>query len=640
MQSQATRWAIPTRLFWIMALMATAVYATTAALAAPTGDTLDTRGIVTSFPAGLVGEWIVAGESYTASASTVFKQEDATFAVDGCVDVEYTESGGTRQAVRIDAKQLYDCQGGGGTQPWQQYGRITSFPAGLIGSWVVGTTSYTTTVSTSFQQEHGAFAVGRCVEVKFQPGTFSATEIETEDDYHCANPGQPALAQHYGVVDSFPAGLVGSWSVGGQPYTATTSTQFQQNDGPFVVGGCVEVKYTPADSTAVEIETKEPARCDGAGGGTPAISKQYGLLVSRPVTVTGMWTIGALTVEATAATQLEQEHGLLDVGVCASASHSGGLATKIESEEPYKCEGGSATNFAYGLIENLPANLFGTWLVSGVPYQVNPSTELNQEDGPFAVAACVKVTYFTENGVNQATEVETQSGDDCAPGPQTPAPVSKIYATIDSLPASPFIGPWSIGGFPFTAVASTLFDQEDGAFGAGQCVEAKFTAATGELWQVESKPADRCVILKLYGVVESIPVGNMGTWIIGGREVVANAQTVFSQEHGVLAVGAFVEVRYALDGATAVASRIETHVAPGAGRTTSVGTLQSISVDGQTWMISGQPYQADPAADVRGGARAPQVGQPVYYNSYTSNTTAFFTTAALGSQNFLPVITR
>lgn len=616
-----------------------AVGLTTAVLAATTGDdNPDVRGIVDSFPAGLVGEWVVEGVSYQADSNTEFKQEDATFAVGGCVDIEYV-AGSPNQAVRIDAKLLIDC-GANGENSWQVYGRITTFPAGLVGQWVVGTTTYTATASTEFEQEHGSFAVNQCVEVKFEPTTLNAIEIETEDDYHCANPSQP-FAQQYGLLEAFPAGLVGSWTVSGQSYTATASTQFEQSDGPFVVGRCVEVKYVPSNGTAVEIETKEPARCAGVGGGgTPAVSKSYGTLVARPAGTVGNWTIGALTVVATTTTTIEESHGSLTVGVCASATHANGVASKIESEEPYHCQGGTATNFAYGLIETLPPNWYGTWLVSGVAYQVNPGTELDQEEGPFALAGCVKVEYFTTNGVNQATEVETETGDDCAPNPQGPRPTSKIYATINSLPASPFVGAWMIGGLNFTATAETFFEQDDGAFAAGQCVEALFTAE-GTLIVVETKTIDRCQpLLKLYGIVEAMPpIGVEAPWQISGH-VTASSLPIIDQSNGLLAVGAFVEVGYVLDLGVPVIMRVKTHVAPGAGRTTSAGTLQSVSADGQTWQINGQSYTADPAAEIGRGNRAPQVGGVVYFNSYATAGTAYLTQATAGSQIFLPVVVR
>jgi hypothetical protein len=117
------------RMAAVLLLGLAAVGIHTAVRAATTGDdNLDVRGIVESFPAGLVGEWVVAGVSYQADSNTEFKQEDATFAVGGCVDIEYI-AGSPNQAVRIDAKQLFECQENG-ENSWQVYGRIATFPAG------------------------------------------------------------------------------------------------------------------------------------------------------------------------------------------------------------------------------------------------------------------------------------------------------------------------------------------------------------------------------------------------------------------------------------------------------------------------------------------------------------------------------
>ena len=51
-----------------------------------------------------------------------------------------------------------------------------------------------------------------------------------------------------------------------------------------------------------------------------------------------------------------------------------------------------------------------------------------------------------------------------------------------------------------------------------------------------------------YGLIESRPAGNTGTWVIGGRQVSATEQTKFDDDEGPLAVGACVEVDY--DGGT------------------------------------------------------------------------------------------
>jgi hypothetical protein len=45
----------------------------------------------------------------------------------------------------------------------------------------------------------------------------------------------------YGWVESMPEGLHGTWIIGGQQVATNPRTQFDQVDGPLMVGGCAKV---------------------------------------------------------------------------------------------------------------------------------------------------------------------------------------------------------------------------------------------------------------------------------------------------------------------------------------------------------------------------------------------------------------
>ena len=62
-----------------------------------------------------------------------------------------------------------------------------------------------------------------------------------------------------GIVMTFPEGLVGTWVVDTTTFTATENTRFEQEEGPFTVGGCVKVIYQTANMEAVEISTRPGA---------------------------------------------------------------------------------------------------------------------------------------------------------------------------------------------------------------------------------------------------------------------------------------------------------------------------------------------------------------------------------------------
>ncbi len=47
---------------------------------------------------------------------------------------------------------------------------------------------------------------------------------------------------------------------------------------------------------------------------------------------------------------------------------------------------------------------------------------------------------------------------------------------------------------------------------------------------------------KVYGVIEKLPQGEVGTWIVNGREIVVTKDTRIREKHGKAKAGAYVEV--------------------------------------------------------------------------------------------------
>lgn len=583
-------------------------------------------GHVESRPDGNIGVWVIGGESFVADTATTFDETQGPLTVGACAEVEYTTANDTNLATHIESKHADDCGSGGDGDPMQVYGYLDSFPADLIGDWVVAGITYTADSQTQFVQEHGPFAVGVCVEVQFVSTTYLATRIQTESDYKCAGGDDGGHSQAYGILDSFPVDLVGNWVVDGITYTADIHTQFEQESGPFFVGTCVEVKYDAATFYAAEIGTAGGDDC--AGSGDPE-QKFYGLIEVIPAEVTGTWTIGGVEFVGTAATELEEEHGQLVVGACAEVEYvsngSVNTATKIGTESPYHCNGGSYINTAYGIVNSFPDTLYGTWVISGTSYIASPdTTQFEQEDGSFAVGVCVKVQYFTTDGLHQAVKIETK--DQGCTGGSLPA-LSKVYATIDSFPPEPYLGTWEIGGSVYSATVTTAFEQESGPFAIGTCVEAKYnTTPDGNLLtSVETKQAYKCQgndgdEFHAYGAIEILPdtTDLIGTWQVSGITYEVDAATFLNQEHGFFTLGAYVEVQYVVSDTVRLATKIETHVEPDHGVATVVGTLESFDStdDWGNWVIDGVTYQADPAIEVGSGTRAPQVGRLVWVNTY------------------------
>ncbi|VAW35418.1 hypothetical protein MNBD_CHLOROFLEXI01-4313 [hydrothermal vent metagenome] len=609
------------------------------------------QGVIDSRPVGTVGVWGIGGDTFTAVASTIIEEEHGPLTVGACAEVKYVSTA-DQTAVKIESKEPLECNESGGGYV-QIYGTLQSFPSGLIGSWVVDGINYTADGSTQFEQENGVFSVGQCVELKYSPSSNTALEIETENSYKCSGSGTPsAYTEVKGILTSFPAALVGNWIVDGITYTADSNTQFEQEDGPYLAGGCVEVKFIGSTNAAIEIGTTESNDC--AGGSSNPELKFYGLIETVPAGNIGSWTIGGQIFVSDGTTQLEQENGVFAPSICAEVEYyvsgSDNVTTEIKTEDAYNCNGGSYTNEAYGTINSFPASLFGSWVVDNVTYVASVgSTQFEQDDASFAANVCVKVKYATVDGINHASEIEAKSSDDCGSDPSLPGE-SKLFATIDSFPATPFIGAWTIGSVPYTATAQTEFKQEDGAFANGVCVQAEYQVIGGinTLSEVETELAYKCqqgdsgVDFSSYGTVEIMPTtaDMIGSWQISGISFTTNVATQFSQEHGFLTVGAYVEVHYTTAGGINTATKIETHVAPNSGSDFVVGELESHdgADDWNEWVVDGETIMADPIIQVGNGNQTPQVGQRVMLNTYQVNGVRFATTANFANQTFIPIV--
>ncbi len=634
---------------------------------------MEWTGIVITRPIGVAGTWVVGGMSFEATSSTLLKQEHGPLTVGACAQVKYQMNGSVRQALSIASQEAHKCSGDDDDhgEHMKVYSYVNVLPAGfpitLTGEWVIGNVTYTAGITTHFEQEHGAFAVGQCVGVEYISDTHrTALEIETVPAFKCQVPsggGIPRAVIH-GIVESFPPELVGTWTVSGTVYTATASTRFEQEHGPFFVGGCVEVKFDPTNKVAFEISTEEAHKCSGP---RPAERKFFGVISSIPTGTFGIWVIGGASFVVTTTTELKEEHGPLVVGVCAEVEYvvsgTDNLAKEISSEEMYKCSTGTFTNVAIGRISSFPPGLFGTWVITRNggftdTFQADMSTEFKQEHGSFTVGVCVKVKYLTLEGVNRAIEIETEEAEHC--GDHVPPLPGRhiVFARINQFPTStPPIGLWVIGGVEYSATSATKFGEEHGPFAVGACVKAQYSVVsnTNILHKVQTKDDHKCVIsgtnvFRAYGAIESFPAGLIGEWRIGGITYTADISTEFEQEHGLFAVGAFVEVKY-ISGTPRLALSIETHVAPHAGLGNVIGVLEAhdMNDDWSNWQVNGVIYKADPAIEViesngtmaTGASPAVAVGQAVYLNFYRrADGTPYATFVSSVHQVFLPIVSR
>lgn len=63
-----------------------------------------------------------------------------------------------------------------------------------------------------------------------------------------------------GIVQSRPAGKVGTWVIGGRTFVATRATRLDTLEGPLSVGACAKVRFR-GTNTAIEIDSEPASDC-------------------------------------------------------------------------------------------------------------------------------------------------------------------------------------------------------------------------------------------------------------------------------------------------------------------------------------------------------------------------------------------
>ncbi len=521
-------------------------------------DDVEVKGILQSFPPGLIGDWRVSGITYTAIASTTFEQRDGPFAVGACVEVKHPLS--STVALSIKTEDGIACGPNAGTVA-KARGILTAFPPALIGTWVVNTTTYQVVSATQLHTRHGEFYLGACVEVRYliSDTNRTATEVETEspDDCGWGAPITPTLEAR-GVITGRPptSTLFGTWFIGGNAYLAVTgTTQFKQENGALLIGTCAKVKYVDQNGqrVAARISSEEPHDCRAPGED----NELHGAITSLPATpgLLGVWGIGGRDLVVTETTILE--HGPFTVGLIVEAHYTRAadgalIATRIEGKRGATDDKAKAK--AYGILQSRPASptVLGTWVVASVTYSVTSTTRLR---GPLQIGDCVEVQYVTDaSGARLARKMATESGDDCL---EAGRPTHKAYGFVQQMPPNGLVGTWLIGGVSYDAAAGTRFEQERGALRVGAYVEVHYDVADGVnvARKIETHVPPQAGALNASGAL-SFGAGRQPaatapqTWLIGGQAYTVWGATLVDDAAGALTAGRQVAVNAYLDSAT------------------------------------------------------------------------------------------
>ena len=233
-----------------------------------------------------------------------------------------------------------------------------------------------------------------------------------------------------------------------------------------------------AQQIAVKIGVGTPPPPGGPGTPPPGDDEGdfTGAIQSLPPSgLLGTWVVAGRTVQVVSTTSLEQDDGGFAIGAIVEVE---GLADAngviVASQIELKSGGTPAPQpepddlEIVGTIEALPAGgLIGTWQVAGRSVVVTAATELDAENGPFAVGVTVEVKGALDStGAVDATEIESM------PGSGASEPALEFFGTVDALPsgASGLIGVWNIGGKLVNVTAQTVVEA-DAAIVVGTAVE-------------------------------------------------------------------------------------------------------------------------------------------------------------------------
>ena len=447
--------------------------------------TREAYGLIEQTPRrGLLGDWQIDGVAYRALPGAQFKQRYGPLVVGACAKVQYTGAESPYRVRKLESRPQAEC-GESGTIPpvtptpppgetVERYGRIDSFPANLVGDWVVGDIAYVATDATQFKQQNGAFAVSACVKVVAYASTDPATlrKVETERSHKCGQDDDDddeediiGRGELFGEVQSLPDGLLGEWNVAGITFLVDESTELKQRNGVFAVGAVVKVKFlirANGDFYAREIELKSDVR--------PNKGHAFGLIDSLTAERVGVWTIGGIDYQVTAATRLREKHGLFEVGARVRVTYvvdenARRVATKIETTRSQ----GGVTNpthlKAFGYVGQMPAEeLVGAWTINEVVYIATAATVFEEEHGLLGLGAYVAVEYRIVEGRNVAHKIETK----VPPGAGTQSILAVIEAKQEVAAAEVSDDEmWRIGGVDYLITPATDVDDLDSELEVG-----------------------------------------------------------------------------------------------------------------------------------------------------------------------------
>jgi uncharacterized protein (TIGR03437 family) len=387
-----------------------------------------------------------------------------------------------------------------------------------------------------------------------------------------------------GVVTALPAvqNLLGDWTINGNiKVRVNEQTRINQERGQVGVGAIVEVKGARnSDGVLVAASIEVKFRL---GAGLPISFR--GAIESLPSSTgrIGDWKVGGKTVHVTQTTRLFSGDGTFAVGAEVEIEgvqmNDGSISALLIL---LRSSGPSPMPKFSGIVEKLPSTSgrIGDWTVSGVLVRVNQTTKINQERGEVAVGSLVEITGTRQNdGSFLASQIEVKLNPNNIPL------AVRFTGKVETLPGTTGqIGDWKISGRTVKVTAQTRIRPNLDVIKAGVEVEVVGTRQgdgpiNAASIEVEDANTTNPAFIRFFGQIKALPAAAsfIGEWDVDGKKVVVAATTKLSQEHGAIAIGAFVEVQGSrqLDGKIA-ASSIEVKQGNNAGFVRFLGFIEAL----------------------------------------------------------------
>ena len=391
----------------------------------PDDDGNEIYGILDSFPTELIGQWVIAGQPYSATADTEFEQERGLFEVGKCVKVHLSTTDST--LIReVETTNHFRCEasGDGGLAHGELYGEIQEFPADYIGEWHIGGVTVIADEATELWQRGATFAKGVIVKVHFvlqADTTFYATKIETkfrgdhhgDDDHNDVFEGAEGHA--YGLIEILPDDLIGEWYVDGISYTVTSDTHFVRPHSDFAKDVRVRVKYR-TDANGIRIARQIKTTNEDGGSSHKDHATLFGFVDEMPKSgYVGPWEIDGAIFHADVTTKFKESHGLLGLGSYVKVEYFTADGRNIIHEIETKVPPGAGDDNSVGEIEDIDdggndalhaAAINATvWTIAGEQFVVTAATDLNDFQGALEVGQQAFVnSYVADDGSQVATK--------------------------------------------------------------------------------------------------------------------------------------------------------------------------------------------------------------------------------------------